>query len=301
MIETRRLSWGGGFNAVHLFFYYLSRLVPYVFPRRAIAASIAAWVNLRDNERRRRRGSWQPDNVVESAVASVTRTGYAWLPPVLSQSEIGNIREYLADKLAVGGGQEQLVDDPTRGISGAYYPLPVILQCPHIVSMMNRADLLRIAELYLGCRPTISGIGLRWSFPTDADETGTQRFHRDADDWRLIKLFVYLTDVEDGDGPHEFVKNSHRTSGRFRLTPYSDREIDEDYGGDSIVRQVGPRGSSFIEDTWGIHKGRRPVKRARLLLDIEYSICPVQMFDYRPVPLPDGHCYDRHANRLLIR
>jgi hypothetical protein len=104
---------------------------------------------------------------------------------------------------------------------------------------------------------------------------------------------------EFGANRHEFVRNSHRTSARFRLTPYSDREIHEDYGGE-IVRQVGPRGSSFIEDTWGIHKGRRPVKRARLLLDIEYSICPVQNLDYRPVPLPDGHCYDRHTNRLLI-
>ena len=36
-----------------------------------------------------------------------------------------------------------------------------------------------------------------------------QYFDRDDDDWRFVTLFTYVTDVGDGEGPHQIIPYSH--------------------------------------------------------------------------------------------
>ena len=42
-------------------------------------------------------------------------------------------------------------------------------------------------------------------------------FHRDRDDFRQVKLFVYLSDVDINSHPHEFISESHLTQYEFEL------------------------------------------------------------------------------------
>ncbi len=53
-----------------------------------------------------------------------------------------------------------------------------------------------------------------WSFPTKtASEADLSRasfkFHFDLDDWRMLKFFFYLSDVDADAGPHVYVRGSH--------------------------------------------------------------------------------------------
>jgi hypothetical protein len=127
-----------------------------------------------------------------------------------------------------------------------------------------------------------------------------QCFHRDPDDWRFFKLFVYLTDVDDHSGPHEFIAGSHRSSGRIFSKPYTEEEVERVYGQKRIIKIVGPKGTTFVADTWGVHRGQVPTTQPRLLLQVQYSILPILKYNYRPVPIPNAELFDRYTNRLLV-
>src|SRR6202008_1618571 len=91
----------------------------------------------------------------------------------------------------------------------ADYQLRDIVTCPHILALANSPALLGLAAPYLECKPTISALGLRWSFPAEGDSSALQAFHRDSEDWRYLKVLVYLTDVDEESGPHVYLHGSH--------------------------------------------------------------------------------------------
>jgi hypothetical protein len=133
--------------------------------------------------------------------------------------------------------------------------------------------------------PTFVGANLWWTFPVKALESDRERhahlFHRDVDDFRFFKYFFYLTDVEPGEGAHVCVVASHREPPVFRrgdrwnIRRYSDEEIARHYPAARIVEICGPSGTGFAENTMCVHKGRTPVSRPRLLLQLQYAL-----FDY---------------------
>ena len=175
-----------------------------------------------------------------------------------------------------------------------------VLACPSVLDLVNHPAVLRLAARYLGCTATLSSLGIRWSFPARAGAVDTQLFHRDPDDWRFLKLFVYLTDVDADAGPHVFVAGSHRTAGRLRARPYETDEIERRYGRDALLTLTGPRGTSFVADTYGIHRGAVPLARPRLILQAQYSLLPVFSLLYRPMPAEPRPGLDPYVSRLLI-
>jgi hypothetical protein len=67
-----------------------------------------------------------------------------------------------------------------------------------------------------------------------------------------------------------------------------------------MLKIIGPKGTAFIADTWGVHKGHMPIARPRLLLQIQYSILPVMKFEYEPVRAPNAEQFNRYTNRLVL-
>jgi len=149
----------------------------------------------------------------------------------------------------------------------------------------------------LSTRPSL---GVRWSFPVSKPPAATQLFHRDPDDWKFVKFFVYLTDVDAGSGPHTYVMHSFRTAGRIRARAYSRQEIDSRYGKDAVYTVTGPRGMAFMADTYGIHAGTTPTHTPRLMLQAQYSLLPIFAFNYSPAVLQGTDRLAGYVNRLLI-
>ncbi len=67
--------------------------------------------------------------------------------------------------------------------------------------------LLNIIENYICLPITFHGVHLRKDFP-NAHQFGTLLWHNDAEDRRLIKIFVYLHDVEEQHGPFQYIPRS---------------------------------------------------------------------------------------------
>lgn len=137
-----------------------------------------------------------------------------------------------------------------------------------------------IAELYLQTRPSIGGIDVWWSarYGNEPGSDAAQLFHFDFDAppaW--LKLFVYVTDVGPGNGPHVYVKGTHKAgiagARALRARGYqriSDGEIEDTFGKDTLREITGPRGTTFIADTRGFHKGMMPISGDRLLAQLIY-------------------------------
>lgn len=279
--------------------YYAQRMVPFPSMRRLIARLAASSVNLTCG-RDAREVAAQLSSEDRNYVDAIHRNGWTPLGVQMPRPQVDEMRAFLADQelVALDGRRFQANSRPDDVRLGSY-PISTVLECPHVIELMNRPDILGMAAAYLGCVPTISGLRIDWSYPGNGAGY-VQQFHRDYDDWRFLKLFMYLTDVDDDSGPHEYVAGSHRGFGQLRATLYDPESLRKRYGAESLVRVHGPRGTLFMVDTWGIHKGNVPVSGPRMLLQIQYSILPVLKFDYQPVDLQLAPQFSRYTNRLMI-
>ena len=208
---------------------------------------------------------------------------------------------FLSQPVAAPGGGCVARDGLPAGATMAAYHLATVVACPWLMAAINRANILRLASAFLGCKPTLCSVGVRWSFPGSKAPDATQAFHRDPDDWRFFKLFVYLTDVVDGEsGPHIFVAGSHNTRRPSRAKTYAQEQLEGSLWKADCVPILGARGTTFIADTSGIHAGIAPQRTPRLLLQAQYSILPNFALHYRPIADPSHHCLDSYVNRLIL-
>jgi hypothetical protein len=294
MLQYAPLRPGLGFDPLRAALYYAQRLVPAPLLRRAVAGSVAAAINLRH-----KRPPSGP--LANDIVGTLNSKGYAIIPDRLTDREIEEMLAYLARQpVILRDGRTVALEDVPAATTIADYALDTVLACPHMLELANAPDMIALATRFLGCMPTISTIGIRWSYPGSRDEATTQGFHRDPDDWRFFKFFIYLTDVDEECGPHLYVRGSNRTTGTFRAARFADAAVERDYGREAIVAITGPRGTSFVADTYGIHAGPIPTAKPRLMLEVGYSVLPVFAIRYQPVALRPRPPVDAYVNRLLL-
>jgi hypothetical protein len=300
MIPNAKLRPGPGFRAGRVALYFTQRLVVAPWLRRLVAQTIASLIRLGQST-----GSWAPvGSQYAHVVRALNQQGIATLPGLMTEDKANSILQYLQ-------GQDALLSDgrlmPTAQLPAdcrmAVYPLRTLIKNFDILSLITAAPVMRLAADYLGCKPTLSGLSAYWSFPGNEPAVFTQHFHRDLDDWRFLKLFVYLTDVDHDSGPHAYVMQSHRTAAHFRARPYSQRAIDRCYGHDQVHRVLGAHGTAFMADTYGIHAGTVPARAPRLILQAQYSLLPVFAFVYEAVKGVEAQNtpnLDPYVARLLI-
>lgn len=287
MLRYAPMSPGPGFAPMRAGLYYAQRLAVLPWLRRGVARAIAACSP--------RAPTRLNDDVLE-------RDGLAPLPGLCPPGQAAALREWFAARDVVGpdGAPTPLAALPP-GTAAAPYPMATILGHPDILALVNHPLVLARAAAYLGCKPTLSSLGVRWSFPTDRPND-VQRFHRDPDDWRFLKLFIYLTDVPDAAaGPHVYVRGSHHGTGRLRARAYSRADILRQYDEAAIHPVLGAAGTAFMADTYGIHAGAVPRGQPRLIVQAQYSVLPIYAFAYQPLPMALPPELDPYVNRLLLR
>jgi hypothetical protein len=138
---------------------------------------------------------------------------------------------------------------------------------------------LRIVCGYLEMFSRLVLMDLWYNVSTNGPDVFSQRWHRDPDDRKEVKLFLYLRDVNVGNGPFCYIPGSHN-AGRFkRVFPQTIRI--SNYPPDGAVenkfsenqRQVctGKAGTLIFCDTTGFHKGGHPTTDGRLLFTAVYT------------------------------
>jgi hypothetical protein len=149
-----------------------------------------------------------------------------------------------------------------------------LLKSEVVQEILCDRSLYEIAKRYLGCNPIQDLVTMWWSTSInhDASSKAAQQFHFDLDRLKFLKLFIYLTDVSDMNGPHVYIKGSHRNMPSLlrRDGRHSDINVSENYP-NCENKITGSQGLVFLADTRGLHKGMPLIEGNRLIFQTEYA------------------------------
>lgn len=84
----------------------------------------------------------------------------------------------------------------------------IISNFPEVFFLGISRRILDLVENYLGLPAAYHGVALRRSLP-DGLELGPRLWHQDGEDFRIIRIVIYLTDVEIDGGPFEYIPRSY--------------------------------------------------------------------------------------------
>jgi hypothetical protein len=130
-----------------------------------------------------------------------------------------------------------------------------VMMQPRLYTWGLADRLLNIAESYLGLPPAYDGMALVYSV-ADGKEEATRRWHRDREDRRMVRIAIYLNDVDADGGPFEL----------DRRGPDALQADDPD----AIRSCPGPAGTVIFADTGRcLHRGR-PATRDRMAIFYSY-------------------------------
>jgi hypothetical protein len=189
--------------------------------------------------------------------------------------------------MAEDGSQGELQRFDPRCPLGVTYKAPQqqLVENRFVQTVIADSGLLAIAQAYFQAKAVQDLVAMWWSAPSgEASSSAAQLFHFDMDRIKFLKFFIYLTDVDENNGPHCYVAGSHRhIPGRLRRDGRrSDEEVLSCCSSDRLVEIKGPVGTLCAVDTRGLHKGKRLVSGHRLMFQLEFAI---NLFGYEYPPV----------------
>ena len=129
----------------------------------------------------------------------------------------------------------------------------------------------------------------------DAKAKQSQQWHRDSDDKKICKVFLYLTDVDSEAGPFFSAKGS-QYGGRWRYLfgqrpPHGSRapfgEVERRVPREHIREFTAPAGTIIFCDTSALHKGGYATAKERIMFTGEFASEASYKYNfYRAIKLP---------------
>lgn len=198
---------------------------------------------------------------VTAAVDALRDTGCYIAPFQLDDEVIAEIAAHLEGGPATPRGDALRVRAAGRPSPQAptWWMQPAdILRSPGARQLLHERKAAEVAGRYLGVDPLVMSVALWKSYASESpDKSSAQFFHYDNDRAMFVKLFVYLTDVELDNGPTTYVPGSHgaKPTGLLHGERLADDDVAAVYPRESWLPVTGPRGTVFLADTRGFHKG----------------------------------------------
>ena len=151
-----------------------------------------------------------------------------------------------------------------------------------ILKIGLKEEFLYLASLYLGIYPFLGRFYAWYDFPTNGNETSSQCWHKDTDDKKFFKIFIYLNEVDGNNGPFCYIKKTHKSKKNFQINKYfkktdystfnilEDNDVHNLYSENDIMECNGTLGTTIFADTSGYHRGKKLKNDKRLMLVFEY-------------------------------
>ncbi|MGH8002592.1 MAG: phytanoyl-CoA dioxygenase family protein, partial [Brasilonema sp.] len=98
----------------------------------------------------------------------------------------------------------RMTDENNSHLTKRLPQIYTVTDLPEFSQWGAEQKLLNIAENYIGLPVTFQGVHLRKDFPNE-NQFGTLLWHKDSEDRRMVKIIIYLSDVEEKHGPFEYV------------------------------------------------------------------------------------------------
>jgi hypothetical protein len=153
--------------------------------------------------------------------------------------------------------------------------------------------LLEIVSLYFRLWPRLHSVAAWLNMPTDSEPRASQLWHRDPEDLKLIKVFIYLNAVDEDCGPFSYIPRTHpfgAASAKLRQNSkrVSDEEISLAFPPETWRICTGPTNTMILADTVGFHRGGKPKKGNRILITFTYTSGAPRSRPLRLIGKPKG-------------
>ncbi|HNU09408.1 MAG TPA: phytanoyl-CoA dioxygenase family protein, partial [Pyrinomonadaceae bacterium] len=140
---------------------------------------------------------------------------------------------------------------------------------------------LRIANAYLKMTAKLRYYNVWLTFASSGSARESQLWHFDREDRCILKMFLYLDEVDQGTGPFTYAPGTHLRGkdrgvrpeffieGGVRRT--SDAQMGAVIPEERWIRGTGRRGTLIFADTRGYHKGGEARTKDRLMFTCMYT------------------------------
>jgi ectoine hydroxylase-related dioxygenase (phytanoyl-CoA dioxygenase family) len=202
-------------------------------------------------------------------VDNLLEKGYYVIENAFAREKVAKIREDFEKQLELGKNMKEL----NKHFAVIEQPL---VHCPSIFDFAFNDRIIDIASEYFKCLPALGTLNLRRSYESSGTPIKHQIFHSDPNSIKFIKFFLYLEDVAVENGPFTIVENSlnNKFQGWTDKYRWSDEEMRQTYGKDSIKYITANVGDLIIANTTAFHKGTPPMKGDRTMITLNYTIHP---------------------------
>lgn len=111
------------------------------------------------------------------------------------------------------------------------------------------------------------------------EASGSQLWHRDREDLQILKIFIYLTNVDENGGPFTYAPSTHVKGNVFSKPEFidengversTDEMMDKIVSSKKWITATAPKGTVVFADTHGYHKGGFVKEGNRILFTAMY-------------------------------
>ena len=138
----------------------------------------------------------------------------------------------------------------------------------YLINFILNDKIIDIVNSYFGMYAKLNTADL-WVTFLDKEKnkrTNAQNWHRDRDDVKILKIFLYLNDIDSNNGATEYIPFSRKKEKYEHLAKFSYGNIapwkvyprlnaDKDIDNSDIVKFTGNKGTLYFVDTTGMHRG----------------------------------------------
>lgn len=226
---------------------------------------------------------------------------YASFPPVLGEVEKGVVRDLKENGIAVthldnlfpGENRlamlrsvaEELKKNSSPSVKKPFLNEllprnPMLALHDPLVQLSLHDKILNTVNAYLGVYAHFYLYTLNITLPVERNtkEVFSQQWHRDPEDKKFCKMFIYLNDVDETSGPFTYVKKSNYGNQWRYLFPQKpphgtyppQGEVEKVVSPSDIVSYTGRAGTVVFCDTSGLHKGGYATEKERIMFTAGY-------------------------------
>lgn len=141
---------------------------------------------------------------------------------------------------------------------------PIFDICDVYAGFALQDEILGIANSYLNMYSSLRYYNVWHTFATDAHARESQLWHRDREDFHVLKMFLYISDVDENSGPFNYVTGTHPKGARQETAPFfleggvqrsTDEQMAQTVPEKFWKKCTGKNGTLIFADTRGYHKG----------------------------------------------
>jgi hypothetical protein len=230
------------------------------------------------------------DDVQQRVLADVQANGFSVVPftELFADEDLWAELEAMRDRFVAGteadlakGGENVRVRAGKEFVVRLHsYGVELGLDDPWFRAAASHR-LLDIANTYLEMWSKLEYVDVWYSVPqpVEAERVSSQRWHRDYNDQHLLKVFLYLVDVDEQMGPFQYVPDSQPGGSYADAWPWSplgsnyptEEELEALIPSSSIRAFTAPQGTLIFCNTAGFHRGGFSTTSPRVLATATYS------------------------------